>query len=327
MKRCSQCDAEMDDTETVCPQCGHGLKEQAERKRRAATQPPTIDMSDLAQGWPTMSPAARRQAIRARTMGTDKSLGARFKRLLGLGQPAPPSPKRVAARAMALAALVWRAHFEINLPDEPAAALDAARDHVFRWLKGLGIVSELEPQERDFFDAPFGAVDHALVLQTAWRCEGLAVLAWALGRFFEIPPYDEVVLPEPAQESVGFAHLDVAREILAGASLRPTPEIDRYATHATLVTWRLRTYRLSPLSWDLTAYLRGHASFQGWWFDGLRMLDGDLAIGDRSITSAPAERVDTCERSALQRHIAAYWLQGDSAVYSKVDPSTLLSAC
>jgi hypothetical protein len=316
----------MDDTEVVCPQCGHGLKEQAERKRQTAQQPPTIDMSDLAGAWPTMTPAARRRAIRGRTLGTDKSFGARFKKFFGIGQPAPPSSKRVAARAMALAALVWRAHFEINLPDQPSAELNAPREHVFRWLRGLGIASELEPQELSFFHAPFGNVDHRLVLETAWRCEGLGVLAWALGRF-ELPAYDQVVLPEPAQESVGFAHLDVAGEILNSATLRDLAEIDRYATHATLVTWRLRTFRLSPLAWDLPGYLRGHASFKDGWLDGLRMVNGDLAIGDQALADAPAERVESCDRSALQRHIAAYWLQGDSQTYSKVDPSTLLSAC
>ena len=325
MKRCVQCDAEMDATEVVCPQCGHGLKEQSQR--RAAAPPPTIDMSDLTEAWPTMTPVARRQAIRARVLGSDRGLLARFKKALGIGgPPAPPSARRVAARAMALAAVVWRAHFEVDLPDQPAASLKGQCDYVSNWLRGLGIASELEPTEYKFLQAPPGAIDHRLVLEAAWRCEGLAVLAWALGRF-ELPSYDEVVGPEPAQASVGFGHVEVAREILDAASLRPRAEIDRYATWATLVSWRIRTYRLAPLAWDLAAQLRGQASFNDSWLDGLRLKGSDLAIGDQAIAEAPLDRVESCERSAVQRQIAAYWLQGDDRVYSKVDPSTLLSAC
>jgi hypothetical protein len=325
MKNCTECNAEMDATEVVCPQCGHGLKEQSQRK--AAAPPPTIDMSDLKDAWPTMTPAARRQAIRTRILGPDRGLLARFKKALGIGAPpAPPAARRVAARAMALAAVVWRAHFEINLPDEPAVSLKEQCHYVLNWLRGLGIGSELEPPEYKFLQAPPGGIDHRLVLEAAWRCEGLAVLAWALGRF-ELPSYDEVVWPEPAQASVGFGRVEVAREILDTASLRPVAEIDRYATCATVVTWRIRTFRLAPLAWDLATQLRGQASFTDSWLDGLRLVDGDLAIGDQAIAEAPPDKVESCERSAVQRHIAAYWLQGDNHVYSKVDPSTLLSAC
>ena len=159
-----------------------------------------------------------------------------------------------------------------------------------------------------------------------WRPQGLAVLAWDLGRF-ELPGYDEVVLPGPAQESVGFGRAEIAREILDAASMRPLSEIDSYATQATLVAWRIKTFRLAPLPWDMAGYLRSQASFNDSWLDGLRMVKGDLAIGGQAIADASLENVERCERSAVQRHIAAYWLQGDHHVYSQVDPSTLLSAC
>jgi hypothetical protein len=56
-------------------------------------------------------------------------------------------------------------------------------------------------------------------------------------------------------------------------------------------------------------------------------VDGDLAIGDQSIKNAPPEKVAFCERIALERQIAAYWIQGDARIYSKVEPTTLLAAC
>jgi hypothetical protein len=82
-----------------------------------------------------------------------------------------------------------------------------------------------------------------------------------------------------------------------------------------------------PGPWDLVGYLRRQASFREGWLEGLRIVDGDLAIGDQAIANAPAEKVQTCERVAEERQIAAYWLEGDDPVYSRVDPTTLLSAC
>jgi hypothetical protein len=328
LKRCSQCDAEMDANESVCPQCGHRLKAYAERKRQADPRAPTIDMSDLTEEWKVMSPAARRRAMRARLLGTDRTLIARMAKMLGIAaRHPPPSARRVAARAMVLAAVVRRAHLQMGRNDMAPASLNPMRDDVLAWLKGLGIAGELEPPERHFLLAPFGRVDELLVTNAAWRGEGLTVLAWALNRF-ALPPYDEQAFPpDAAQESVGFGNPEVARELLGSAALRPAAEIERFAIHATLVTWRLRTFRMYPGPWDLVGYLRRHASFRETWLEGLRIQGGDLAIGAQPIADAPAEKVQTCERMAVERQMAAYWLEGDDPVYSNVDPTTLLSAC
>jgi len=329
-KRCTQCAAEMDVGETVCPQCGFGIKEQSERqaKAKAESRPPTIEMSDLSAAWPTMRPAQRRRAMRARVRGTDRTLVARVKKLFGIGtRPTPPPPRRVAARALALAHLVWRARIEMNLQDHPPDSWEPQREHLSARLKSLGIAGELEPPERDFFRAAFGRVDPMAVTSAAWRGEGLAVLAWALGRL-GLPAYDEEAFPpDHAQESVGFDNLEVARELLDSGSLRHAEEIERYAVHATIVTWRLRTFRMYPGPWDFVGHLRRQPAFRETWMDGLRIVDADLAIGEQAIANAPTERVQTCERIAVERQIAAYWLEGDDAVYSKVDPTTLLSTC
>jgi hypothetical protein len=73
--------------------------------------------------------------------------------------------------------------------------------------------------------------------------------------------------------------------------------------------------------------LRAHPSFKEYWLDGLRFIDGDLAIGNRRIADASPEEIKKCTSIATERHIAAYWLQGSDETYSKVIPATLLSAC
>jgi hypothetical protein len=289
------------------------------------TEPPGIDMSDLTEAWPAMPPSARRQAMRARLLGNDRNLFARIAKLLGFSARRPlPTPRRVAARAMVLAALSARAYLEIHRSE--IAEPERSCDEPLPWLKALGIADELEAHERQFLRTKFGKADQALVANASWRAEGLAVLSWALNRH-PLPAYDENCDTFTAQGSVGFGGWDIARELLASAVLRPSPEIERYATHTTLVNWRLRQFRLAPGPWDFMSYLRRHSAFHEDWLDGLRFIDDDLAIGNQSIVSAPADRVQYCERIAIERETAVYWIQGDDRVYSKIDPSTLLSAC
>jgi hypothetical protein len=329
-KQCAQCGTAMDADETVCPQCGHGLQEQAERRarRQAQTQAPCIDMSDLTPQWARMRFAERRQVMQARMGGTDRTLFARMAKKLGLAaRHEPPSARRVAARALVLSTVVCRAYLEMNLKDMPPESWEPQRRHVLDWLEGLGIARELEPHERSFLQAPCGHVDGQLVTNAAWRGEGLAVLAWALNRF-GLPSYDEETFPpDLAQESVGFLDARAAREFLDSAVLRPVAALERFATHATVVTWRLRQFRMSPGPLDFVGYLRRHASFREAWLEGLNIVDGDLALSAQAIAQADAEKVQTCERIALERQIAAYWLEGDARVYSNVNPTTLLTAC
>src|SRR5262245_41897140 len=126
----------------------------------ARVQPTSgVDMSDLKEAWPTMAPSARRQAMRARILGADRTLYARIARMLGFAwKPAPASAKRVAARALVLAAIGARTHREQNV--EQARSSDQV--NLLAALKGLGVVSELERPERDYLGTPVGRADRAL---------------------------------------------------------------------------------------------------------------------------------------------------------------------
>jgi hypothetical protein len=227
---------------------------------------------------------------------------------------------------MVLAAVVARASMEARLGDLPNP--ESTPDSTLAWLHGAGIAKELELHERDLLRAPLGRLPPQLVIDAAWRGEGLAVLAWALNRY-ELPPYDEPLAfpPVPAQDAVGFGAPDLARQILASATLRPSAEIDRFASHVTVVGWRLRQFGLVPTPMDYVDYLRRHGTFKEVWLEGLQFANNDLAIRGRAVADAPADEVAHCRSAADERRRAAYWLQGDDPVYSNVDPATILSAC
>jgi hypothetical protein len=200
------------------------------------------------------------------------------------------------------------------------------------WIDRLKLSSEIEKDEDSLLRAALGKADEKVIRNSGWRTEGLAVLAWALKRF-DIPSHEELTDPRKAAASVGFseemlAAMDTAAasKIIESAELRPAEEIDRYATRATLITWRLRSYRIHPdeKQMDFVGYLKAHPSFKPAWLEGLPLANNDLAIGKTAFGDAAEEKIVRCEDVAEERQIAAYWLQGNARLYSKVDPSTIL---
>ena len=75
---------------------------------------------------------------------------------------------------------------------------------------------------------------------------------------------------------------------------------------------------------DFGEYLQAHPSYRDGWLDGLRFVHGDLEIGDLSIAGAPPDEREECRSIAIERHVAARWLEGDHATYSQVTTDTIL---
>jgi tetratricopeptide (TPR) repeat protein len=273
----------------------------------------------------------------------------------------PPSAQRVAARALVLSAIVCRALLE---QEHEAGIHEHAdgRTALLRWIEDLDLKPELEPEEFDYLAEPVGRVSPRQTIDGYWRKEGLSVLAWALGRF-QLPRYDRPTDPDAVLQSLELLSAHDAAALRESARLRPAEEIRRFASHITIVHWRIRTFQLDPElvapsvsfdvrgdrpvpkdegavlrkvassgtgireSMDFQGYLRQHPRFQDYWLDHLRLIDGDLVIGDRGIADAFPPRVSECRSIAVERQIAASWLQGDDLTYSKVLPSTVLSGC
>jgi hypothetical protein len=270
-----------------------------------------------------------------------------------------PSARRVAGRAMVLSTVVCRAYLE---REHHAGIHENAEGRwaLLAWLDECGLGRELEPGEIDFLSTNVGESSVRTAVNAFWRTEGLGVLAWSLGRF-ELPPYDQLTNPDAAQKAVGFLREPGKDDPRKSGVLRPAEEIRRFASHITIVSWRLRQFRIDPArafpsfdvqiegdgpvpvegslaerkllgtgvgeGMDFEAYLRAHPRFREDWLDGLPLIDGDLAIGDRPIADAEPDEVDKCTSIAVERQIAAYWLEGDEPTYSAVNPSTFLSAC
>jgi Domain of unknown function (DUF4272) len=263
------------------------------------------------------------------------------------GEKTPPSPGRTLARARVLAAVVGRATLEeeVVAGEYSRKENDAGRRRLLSWIKQSALTRELEPDEAAFLSTPVGRASRRSTIDASWRSEGLSVLLWALGRF-ELPRYDESSAKDVPFENVAFLTSVADADLFDAPALRSDFEISRFASHITIVGWRLTQFRArrdSELylhasqelaghtgiheSMDFVGYLRKHPRFKEYWLNDLRFIDDDLAIGDESIASAPCDHVKTCTSITTERQIAVYWLQGDDERYSRVSPATFLTSC
>lgn len=228
----------------------------------------------------------------------------------------PPSPQRVAARALVLAAIVYRGFLEEN-PDKIEA--ETLRKELLDWLNGLDILAELEVNEKRLLNTLCGSLQPRQQVQAEWRCEGVAVLAWALQRFM-LPAYDEQVDPKVVNDSLGFL-TDEAKNLIASPSLREPEELRRYAEVAFSLHWRLRDFALRPKHIDFEK-LAKEAWFGPLEISGLRLIEGDLAIRNTPIAATAEHQFQECLGTTQERRQAAQWLIGDHEIYSEVSLDT-----
>jgi hypothetical protein len=233
-------------------------------------------------------------------------------------EPTPPTPERVARRALALTAVAARAILELD-----AARLESPEVHRQRlldWFENLDIDDELEPDEWKVLQRPVGGIDHQDHVNAMWRVEGLAVLAWAL-ELHKLPPDDELIDPGDVFASIGLFDLAVGRERLRSPKIRTAEELAKMQTHLLMLHWRLRSYSIHREAMDFAAYSKSCwlGSFD---ISAFRLIDNDLAIGSLAIHDAEEAARRTVSSLALERHLAINWVMGYSNIYSQTDTST-----
>jgi len=232
--------------------------------------------------------------------------------------PAGPPADRVARRALCLYGVALRGMTERD--QGTPERLEEWRAQLERWVDAVGIGSELEPQEWRLLKQPVAPPQSKELMDAEWLMEGAAVLVWALGRL-ELPPYDEQVDVAPLGRGLGYGADDKARAFVAEAKLRPREEIERLSRQILGIHWRIREQNVRPGRIDFE-----RVSQDAWFgklpLQGVRFIDGDLAIGAHPIHAAPAMDFKLCAMAVYRRHMAINWLCGDNPVYSKTDTQT-----
>ena len=225
----------------------------------------------------------------------------------------PPGAEAVARRAGILTAVVVRgvSELEDDLIELP-------------YFDELGLERDAEPQELELLRAPHGTLPQQAVIDAHWRAEGLAVLAWALGRLDELPPIDETIELGVLGDRLEWpwsAAADVA--VLRSPELRRSPEeLDALSARLLTAHWRVRQFmNMSQEPMDYVAWVPG-VEWAELSLDGLEVAERDLAIGGEPITRADPDHVHATSSILVERRLAVSWLQGYDALYSEGDTNT-----
>jgi len=165
-------------------------------------------------------------------------------------EPTPPTPERVAARALVLAGVSCRGLIE---KDAGKPGADQLRQRVCQWLQDLGIADEIETSELDLLTTPLGQLNQQSKLYAGWRSEGMLVLGWAL-RLEKLLPFYTECQPNDVANRLGF--LGKREETpLYKPRLRDSDEIEHWADTYLTAHWRLREFSRTPENIDFEAYV------------------------------------------------------------------------
>lgn len=230
----------------------------------------------------------------------------------------PPNPRRVFRRAACLSAVALRGlagTWELAEQEQFVPSLT-------KWLSTVDLDDEFEREESETLQTPAGELDQQRIINACWRWEGAAVLAASLGRL-ALPALDQVVEAQTCGEACGlFVEPSEFDRVQQDLSFDARFDRIAYANQALAIHWRLRHFvQIQQESMDFLAHSRcvEWADFN---LQGVRLIDGDLAIGELPIISATSSDVALASSIAQERHQAANWLIGWEPVYSNVDTST-----
>ena len=139
---------------------------------------------------------------------------------LGLSHP---TADRVAARAVVIAVISCR-----GFVDADTSLSGDFWSRVRDWFSALGVDGELEGSERALIAKPLGSLVRQEQIDAQWLCEGMTVLAWALGRY-PMPPYDQQIVAAEVADTLGLLK-PYPETVLAKPSLRPASSLQLLAT-------------------------------------------------------------------------------------------------
>jgi hypothetical protein len=230
----------------------------------------------------------------------------------------PPDAARVARRAACLAAVALRGLAGTWADAEQREFLP----DLLAWFEQAGLDGEVEPGEREVIKAPAGELDQRALVNACWRWEGAAVLAASLGRL-ALPPHDQLTDTKACGDACGiFASREQINDLVRSAAFDDSFDRLAYADQAVAVHWRLRQFvNVEQNAIDFATYARG-VEWTTFDLRGVRLVEGDLAIGDLPISRATPDDVGTLMSIASERHIAANWLIGWDDVYGDVENPT-----
>ncbi len=220
-------------------------------------------------------------------------------------EPPPPSPEKVAQRAIVLSTVCCRGFVERDRSNAKEAGALVKR--ACNWLRGLGLEEELSAWERQVLDAPFGTLPERDRINASWLSEGLVVLAWALGKA-ELPGVDEQCSPADTANCLGFLE-PIDATVLKDPQIRPLSELQEYNEFIYNIHWRVRDFSLNRRRYDFES-LAQKAWGEPVLRHGLVLRERDLCVNGVPISQSEESAWRALVSITQERHRASNWLIG-----------------
>jgi len=227
----------------------------------------------------------------------------------------PPSPLRVARRALVMAALVYRgflevgrAREELGLPGDTPGG-EEGRRQLLAFRAALDLQAEEEPLETLALETPVGALDRQRANALTWHGSALDAVAWALGRL-PLPDLVEPAALPAAVRAVGLLG-DEAGALVQAPVLRSAGELRALLDRAYALAWRLDEFLVHKQPMDFAAL----GEVPRFWFgrlalDGLPLVDRDLVVRGKPLAAFNHTALEAFQMHLAFRHRAASWLAG-----------------
>jgi Domain of unknown function (DUF4272) len=115
-------------------------------------------------------------------------------------EPNPPTPEKVARRAVILSVIACRGITDKQVDNGGAGHIATKSKD---WLQSLNLEEEMSAWEKAVVFSPLSSLTDRDRINASWLSEAVAVLAWALGRI-EMPAFDEMCDPQQCQTALDF---------------------------------------------------------------------------------------------------------------------------
>jgi hypothetical protein len=178
-----------------------------------------------------------------------------------------------------------------------------------------GIYNIYEPAEIRLLQAPWGSLPRRERVALSWAVEGVAVMAWALGKA-PLPPFDTRCEGAPVGSALGLFQHETP-EIFSAATLRDPIEIETRALTYAVLSWRLAQFVENRQRIDFATRLKDSQGRPAT-VEGFTLIDGDLAVNGAPLVEISDERLSEICCIVRERHKAFRWLLGHEKNYAAV---------
>jgi len=218
-------------------------------------------------------------------------------------EPPPPTPEKVARRALVLSAVTCRSMID----DKQDPWAKEMSTQILEWLERLDLKKELSEWEKALLTKPFGELSEKDRRDGSWLSEAMVILAWALGKT-PLPSFDAQCDPPDVGSCLGFTQ-PIVETALSSPQLLPREQLSEYNEFIYNLHWRVRDHRLRGGPYDFESLARkawGEPILR----HGLKIIDKDIALGGIPLTQAPESARRSITSITQERHRASNWLIG-----------------